>query len=201
MCASQVIPTVRRTFRRTRRVPEGVPTDRRSVARLVTGLLLGLVPLTSACRAPDDFVLSEAGFSVRMPGAVRKIEDDQELWQLRLFQASVDGLVYAAGYFDNLGVDITPKEFLDAHQSGYVGTDTLVHQAPIQLNGYPGRDLQISGRGLILFLRLYCVGRRMYTVSVLSKDADASQEVALAFSESFQLQGSSPEPAERHPEK
>ena len=157
-------------------------------AATATRRLWLILLLAVGCSGADGPVtITEAGYSVQMPGPVTVQEQKQELGFVRLHRARVGPRVFVAGFSDNLGVELTSEEMLDALQSGYVGSDRILHQEPIQLAGHPGRGLQIGGRGLTLFLRLYCIGRRSYQISVLSKDGDVSAVETERFFASFRL--------------
>jgi len=159
--------------------------------RMLPWLLLFAASTLACSRRPQTAVmLEEPGYSIQMPAPFTKRVDEQELGRVSIYIAKVGSRVFEMAYSDNLrGVELSPDEMLGALQSVYVGGDVVMRQAVVELDGYPGRSLEIKGRGMIRFLRLYSVERRAYHISVLSREADASEPEAEDFFRTFQLRG------------
>jgi hypothetical protein len=163
---------------------------RRVPVRLyATCWLLFLALASPTCSHPDGVVLQEGGYSVVMPGPTTLTEKRLDLAYLRFHATKAGSLAYMVGYSDNLGVDLSPTELLDGIQSGYVGDDTLVQQDVIELNGVPGRELIIQGRGITRVLRLYARGQRAYHLTVLTKDSELPPEEVTRFFATFSIAG------------
>ena len=139
-----------------------------------------------------EFVSEEGNFSVMMPGTpTEESESTAEGIDIHMFSAESGSTAYVVGYsdFPQEIIDVTdPEMLLGFAQDGAVGSGALISEAPITLNGYPGKDLKFeeASEGLIIYARIYLVDNRLYQVIATTEDSDMPTEIS-EFLDSFKL--------------
>jgi hypothetical protein len=130
------------------------------------------------------FTSPEGRFSLLLPQApkLEVVADstDEKLTHNR-FSEFEDGYAFVIEYFDNVTIT-DPEKYLDGFREGLVAAihGTLVRENKISLDGYPGRELELSldaGNGTIVSgrTRVYAVGSSVYSMSyVWRKDLDST---------------------------
>lgn len=145
-----------------------------------------------------EFVSEEGGFSVSMPGTPTEETNTSSSAagdiDMHMFSLRSGGNAYLVGYSDyppDLLEGIEPDDLLDFARDGAVSGGTLVSEAPITLNGHPGRDLTVetSEEGMKIYIRMYLVGNRLYQVIVSTRDGDLTEDMS-DFLDSFKLRES-----------
>jgi hypothetical protein len=130
------------------------------------------------------FTSPEGRFSLLLPHEpkLEVVSDptDAKLTHNR-FSEFEQGYAFVIEYFDNVSIT-DPDKYLDGASKGIVGAinGTLIRESEISLEGYPGRELELSltsSNGTIVSgrTRIYAVGSSFYSMSyVWRKDMDAT---------------------------
>ena len=106
------------------------------------------------------------------------------------------GYGFICEYYDVTSTGADLESFLDITRDGILrgAGATKVGEEKISLDGYPGRELELSvpvenGAGVNVLTRIFIVGKRIYSLSYLrAKDMDpkVAAETAAKFFSSFQ---------------
>jgi hypothetical protein len=133
-----------------------------------------------------EYTSKDGRYSIQMPGAPRETQKEATLpppfsGQLTVQMATVDlgnKAGYAVMYNDYpaaiMAQPIGTDQRLEGAVKGGVNAvkGTIVQQKSISLNGYPGREVQISsGDKKQVRTRIYLVKSRLYQVHVIGRDA------------------------------
>ncbi len=131
------------------------------------------------------FTTPEGRFSLLLPHEpkLEVVSDpaDAKLTHNR-FSEFEDGYAFIIEYFDNVSIT-DPEKYLDSASRGIVDAikGTLVRESKTTLEGYPGRELELSltssnGTAVSGRTRIYAVGSSFYSMSyVWRKDIDAAR--------------------------
>jgi len=142
-------------------------------------------------------VVSDKGnYSLVFPGepAAQDLTDDAGKYLATMFVLELDnGNVAYMSSFSDLPLERTtagPDQILSDARDGALKSSkgTLVSEKKITLDGFPGRELQISTpNGMTSFVRVYLVKSRLYqSMGVMPKDKIDGKQVR-TFLESFRL--------------
>ena len=105
---------------------------------------------------------------------------------------TADGSYYGLSYGDAKGSeDKPPRELLDAARDGIVKNTNggLISEAPIGVQGYPGRDIEARGRSnSFLDIRMVAVKGKVYVLGVAStSERSRDKRNIRKFFDSFRL--------------
>ena len=130
------------------------------------------------------FTSPEGRFSLLLPN-LPKLEvvpdpKNEKLTHNR-FSEFEQGYAFVIEYFDNMSITDREK-YLDGFRDGLIReiNGTLVQENKISLEGYPGRELELSittsnGGNVLGRTRIYAVGSTLYSMSYLwRKDMDSN---------------------------
>lgn len=174
--------------------------------RLSQWLLIGALMLT-ACNGGSqptvEAFASEAGqFSIAAPAPFEETQQSVETpvgpVEIHTFTAEAEDTAYVVAYSDYPPeiVDQTdPQVLLDSSRDGAVNNlgGTLVNEEVIDLEGNPGRSLEISatanqGQMATINSRIYLVDNRLYQVLVVAPEGQSTPEASETFLDSFDLE-------------
>jgi hypothetical protein len=158
-----------------------------SKTTLATFLILISATLAYGIQAEAEwvkFTSPEGRFSLVLPQAPKLevvTDPTNEKLTHNRFSEFEQGYAFVIEYFDNI-VLADPEKYLDEAREGIVGAihGTLIRESKISLDGYPGRELELSlttSNGTIVSgrTRIYAVGTSFYSMSyVWRKDMDAT---------------------------
>jgi len=188
---------------------EGVNNMKRNIA-----ILIALFLLVIACSKPEtdtkvdtgtpdmagwiEFTSSEGGFAVSTPSKISDtavaLDSDVGPIVMHTFMAKKGNFIYGVSYadypeglFENTGV----TEILDGASSGAVEkiNGTLISEEKINIGDHPGRDIKVASadKKLVMHMRIYLVGNRLFQVSAGYLASDAESPDILRFLKSFRL--------------
>jgi hypothetical protein len=138
---------------------------------LLTVLFVGC---TSKPAELQQFNSTEGGFSILLPGTPKYAVEtvDSAAGPLVVNTYMVDGFdkAYGVMYTDypDAVLETDPQKVLDGARDGAVTNvkGKLLSEAAMTLNGYPGREMNISAGQLGVRSRVYLVNKRIYSVIV-----------------------------------
>lgn len=132
---------------------------------------------------------SEAGqFTVSLPGKpIQESETDNDGSVTNNFTVVNGESVYLVTYSDLVDEvnQVNPEEIFDAVCQGYTADgDKLVNRREIELDGYPGRIVDLNTTdGMVGRASMYLVENRLYQLILISPSAQEGEE----FFESFRI--------------
>lgn len=142
-------------------------------------------------------VVSEKGnYSLSFPGdpAPQDLKDDAGKYLATMYVLEMDnGNTAFMSSFSDLPLERTtsgPDKILDDARDGALKNSqgTLESEKKITIDGFPGRELQISTtNGMTSFVRVYLVNNRLYQAMGVMQTAKADKAKVRAFLESFRL--------------
>lgn len=164
--------------------------------RSLLPLLLAFTVLCGFTLAWKEFRSTEGRFSVSMPGTpeveTREVPSDLGPLSTHVFTATEKSIPYVVAYTD-YPVDSPDAEMsatiLNGARDGVVKSlgATVVKEKEIQLDGHPGKDLEMTSGPLRLRAKIYLVGVRLYQVLSVAPKAGKVPKSVDRFLASFKL--------------
>lgn len=173
--------------------------------KCVIGILLMLVsaPLALSIQNSNEWIKyksAEGRYVVSVPGQPKVSTQEATAAtgdKFQQYMATViepGDVVYVVGYFDQVPGTIFSADLArDGMVKGVNGA--LISEAPIRLDGYPGRELKVSakasgGNEYVLRARYYEAEKRIYVLQFIfpkSLESDALNAKGTKYLDSFQV--------------
>ena len=144
-----------------------------------------------------EYAISEGAFAISMPAVPvsedHVVETDTGHIDTHIVMAKTGSSVAYAVVYCEYPRDAlfcrAPEKYLSTASDRMVRrmNGTLISEAEIHLDGFPGREIRMSVPNGILHLKLYAVGKRSYQIYAVSLDNSGSYADACKFLASFRL--------------
>ena len=127
---------------------------------------------------PDwrETISDEGRFRILFPGPAQVDNDVVSAVGLKVIESNTSWTVF----YSDLGRVVPTNEaaFRKAYRAGLNGVTgegrTMLSQRDVYLSGRLGIEFVIEGAGLTSYMRVFVVGRRLYTLAAHRKEVDAS---------------------------
>jgi hypothetical protein len=163
-------------------------------------VLLAVLAAGTALAEPNGwktYSYPEAGFSAAFPAKPKEGNQAHQSGSFGRLESKVylvehGGVAYVVSATTLPGKardEKTPAALLDDARNGFVAgvKGKLQREGEIALKGFPGRDVEVSAAGQVVFARLYLVRDRLYQLVAVFPKENVGAPDARRFLDSFAL--------------